>query len=309
MTHNKPLFFIILISFVLFVFPQFGIVKAQQVDTVLVHNTLTSYQVVSTIDTVKLNKYLKGYVLKLSISDLKTNNFIQEIKDTSDEYWELSGINYFDINLDDFKDIKVRFTDSGGWESNSFWLYDSTHNLFFYSNEFSQLGEYSIVDRTNKIIRAYSPSYRGMIHGAEYRYKIDGANLILLEEEGWGEAVDDGNIYDIDSYYFYKKKLINGELITVELDSLIHSNNNYINKYYEFIHGSLLPTSILWAIDEVEILTDSSNYNIYYQHRFNGDTYKHYKKIIYDYDVDNEGNLLSTIKTFFVKNNKWVLVK
>jgi hypothetical protein len=311
MLNNSSSIFVIITLIILLTISSIPITYAQQIDTLKISDSYPPFILISSIDTLTINSYTKQYVRNLSIFNLHSDDFIQKISDTLEfqETCYVRDISYNDINLDNLKDIIFQYADSYDNSINSFWLYDSTHNKFFYSKDFRQLHDYWIVDRKNKIIKTLSPSFRGMSFSAEYKYKIDGVRLILIEEEGWKDADKYGNIYDIESYVFYKKKLINDQLITVELDSTIHLNNEYILKYYQYINDSLLPTSILWADDVSDELTDSSNYKIYFQHRFNGDTYKHYKKVTYDYDVDSDGNVLREINTFVVKNDKWVLVK
>lgn len=194
----------------------------QQIDTVLVNASLKPYKFISTIDTFNVHKYLKGYILKVSIYSLEYNDFIQEIIDTADESFSITDISYCDINLDSYKDIKVGY-DYSGMGGNSFWLFDPVIKHFKYSKDFDQIRDtYSIENEKEKIIRTYEPWYLGIVCATEYKYKIEGFKLILLEENGCYRYGSNN-----DNSVSYTKKLINNKFRTVSLDSIIHTNNNY----------------------------------------------------------------------------------
>ena len=93
----------------LFLCFNYKFILGQQIDTVLVNNSITAFQVISTIDTIMLNDYLKGNVLKMSLYSIETGDFLQEIRDTVDEFTSISGLYYFDINLDNYNDINIKY--------------------------------------------------------------------------------------------------------------------------------------------------------------------------------------------------------
>lgn len=277
-------------------------ISAQQIDTVLVNNSITPYKVVSTRDTIMLNKYLKENVLKMNLYSIETGDLMQEIKDTVDEYYSLTGIYYYDINLDDYKDINIRYEYMNGMKENSFWLYDSVSKSFKYASDFSMIDEnYLIEDEKEKIIRTYDPWYPGIVCASEYLYKIEGTRLKLIEEEGCGN-------FDLINYYFYKKKVVNEEVRIVELDSLILTNNKYLRKSYNFIQDTLLLSRIYWTYGNEESLDDSSNYKICFESEFTGPL-RCYKKEMYNYSTNDKGNLEYSIQEFIVKNNSWIQIK
>ena len=286
--------------FILFLCFNYKFILGQQIDTVIVNNSVAPFKIVSTIDTIMLNKYLKGYVLKMTVYSLRNNNPIQVISDTNEVDYSIKNKSYFDINLDGYKDINVTYEDSYGTQSNSFWLYDSTTKCFKYSNDFGLIGDiYSFENTDEKIIRTYDSWYPGMVCRTMYRYKIEGFRLKLIEEEGCGK-------FNEDSYYFYNKKLLNDTVRMVELDSLIHSENEYIKKSYRFTDDSLLLTYVYWANDKEAKFTDSSNAKIYFETEFTG-ALKCKRKEEYTYLKNDRGQLVRKIKRYVVQNDRWVL--
>lgn len=306
MTNKKARLFIIVASFYSYTLFQCAAIKAQHIDTVLVHNSLSEYIFLSTIDTIDLDNNIKEYVLKVSIRNLETNNYIQELIDTSRYDWDISGISYFDINLDDFIDLEIRYHNrSRGNDDNSFWLYDSTQNLFIYSRDFSQLDEYEIINRNDKIIRVYESMYVGIICQTTYIYEIDGTQLILLEQAGCDEFRYEG-FYD--NYVYYKKKLINGKMRYVELDSLLHVKDMFIDKYYSFYQDTLVIKEVYWTNDNRANFTDSSNPEVYYTRARFGEV-KLLKKDIYNYSVSSDGKLQVVIDKYIVENEELIKVQ
>ena len=162
---------------------------AQQIDTVIVNQSLPPFQITVSYDTINSEKYSEVCTLKISIYSLGTNTLVQEINDTVSCGFE--GISYYDINLDHYKDIHLKYVlNDYGAEDSAYLLYDTTSDTFKYSSDFDVLDEDSpIEDKKEKIVVTWDRWYHGIECASEYKYKIEGFKLKLLYEKGLLERI------------------------------------------------------------------------------------------------------------------------
>ena len=283
-------------AFIIFCYQYF---YAQQIDTVIVNQSLPPFQITVSYDTINSEKYSEICRLKISIYSLGTNTLVQEINDTVACGFE--GISYYDINLDNYKDIHLKYVlDDYGAEDSAYLLYDTTSNTFKYASDFDVLDEGSpIEDKEEKIVVTWDRWYHGIECASEYKYKIEGFKLKLIYEEDCGK-------FDNFNYYYLTKKLIGDSLKIVDADSLFHIDSEYVKKSYSYTNDSLLLTSVYWANDKEAKLTDSSNLKIYVESEYTG-ALKCIRKEEYTYSKNDTGLLARNIKRYVVQNDKWVL--
>lgn len=269
-----------------------------KIDTLQINNNIPLVKIISTFDTLYHNDpEIFDLVTTIKILDLKSDSLNQNIIDTS---YSFPTVLFKDVNLDNYIDIELSYDDDRGNSISYFWLYDSDKNKFAYSKSFSGLENYEW-NPDSKIISTDSHSIlaNGSFSSLWSDYLISGNDLILIEQ----------NFASQDQYSFASKKveLIKEIMRTTELDSIIHINNNYIFKSYHIFADSLIISSIYWTDDNNVQLTDSSNYAIYRESEFTG-TVKSFKKENYYYKLDDNGRIISELKVYEVRNNKWELI-
>ncbi len=213
----------------------------------------------------------------------------------------MSGeIEYVDINSDGCKDIDIH---TGGYNlvpTHSFWLFNKLNNRFYYSPEFSQLNEFSIVFG-KKEIESYSQSTGGR-GGSSEKYKIENGSLSLMETE-------------YSNYYDYERQeVINGVLRTVELEKeewIKDDEDNHMSviKIYNLVNDSLLLTERNW-LTGVNMPYSSDIYdNEIYNCGPWGGCLKYLRKEVYSYDIKAGDYAIKDTLRFEVINNKWEKVK
>jgi hypothetical protein len=252
---------------------------------------------------IDLEHDFRDRITQIELYDYSTNKLIQIIKDTSESYSFPDWVTYIDINLDGYLDIDIPLGYFNLVPFHSFWLYDNTRNLFFHSEEFSQLNDYYI-DQEEKIISSHAQSTGG--RGAEVeKYKIENGNLTLIETS-------------YSNYYDYEKKaLVNGDLITVELIEEDYSETNetdiedaIILNYYKLLYDTLLLVEKEWLID-IDIKKEKNN--VWSSDIYNcgpwGGCLKYLRREVYSYHLNQDGQLVKEILKYRVVNNKWEKLK
>ena len=210
----------------------------EQIDTLRLCDSTESNLFILNINTNEINTQEGAdLVTNIEIHNFLDDSLIQKFSDTSNSGIMSGEIEYVDINSDGCKDIDIH---TGGYNlvpTHSFWLFNKLNNRFYYSPEFSQLNEFSIVFG-KKEIESYSQSTGGR-GGSSEKYKIENGSLSLMETE-------------YSNYYDYERQeVINGVLRTVELEKeewIKDDEDNHMSviKIYNLVNDSLLLTERNW---------------------------------------------------------------
>jgi len=169
-------------------------------DTVSINpSRILIFQTVTLNDTDASSKQLEYYKI-IKIFNPVDGHLVQEIADSGYSNHE---IEFLDFNSDGYKDLMIHEDMYNMLLPSSIWLFNPQKNQFRYSKQLSGMSELSIdYDGT---ITSQSLSTGGK--GGEYcKYRFENDTLKLIEEVS-------SNFFDYE-----KKILVDGEIMTVELD-------------------------------------------------------------------------------------------
>lgn len=281
------------------IFPQNNSALAQ-IDTINIGSPTYNLTFVfrTDISHVESVRNERNLFIKMDVYNYSDNTLLQTFIDTIDYRTGAGEVEFCDINLDGYKDIDINSGIHNLSPSHSFWLYDSTKNKFYHSEEYSHLMDYSI-DEGNKEIESYD-QFTGARGGYTEYYKVLNGHLFLF-------ATDYSNLFD-----FEKKEIVHGVLRTVASNytyNVIDPNDQQITvfEYYTLIDDSLLLKQKSW-LSEVTDIDENMSKNGIYEVGGLREYLKYIRKEIYTYNIDSIKSL-KNIDRYQVINNKWIKVK
>jgi hypothetical protein len=270
----------------------------KQIDTIKISDSLKSKIFIIKADTAEIiSKDISNYLItQIEITDFNDNSIVQTIIDTSAMNFGVGEIDFVDVNFDGYLDIDINLGFHDLTPFHSFWLYDNSKNIFYYSPEFSQLNDYSF-DSDKKEIKSNSQSTGGR-GGYSEILNVENGKLSLIETE-----YSNYNDYE-------RKRLIKNVLRT---DSLVETGSlndgTSVFEIYNLVNDSLLLTEKSWLVDLEMPFPKDVYMNEIYNCGIWGGCMKYLRKEIYIYDDKQQIFSIQDTLKYQAVDNKWKKVK
>lgn len=268
-------------------------------DTISISSKINPLIFIQECEVSKSPSGFEQQILNIKVIDFVSDSLIQLIKDSSAFCYP--SIDNVDINLDGYLDIDIEGDHSGLSSSHVFWIYDSTKSIFVYSEEFSELYDYSI-DHESHLIESYVHFLGGRGFSMK-KYKILDGHLSIIESE-----YSEKNNYE-------HKEIINGVLRTTRLDEEKwevddEGNSLIVIDRYDLIHDSLMLTKRSWlTYFEGKITEDVYNMSDIYECGPWGECLKYLRSEEYTYAFIDNNFVITNIRKYQVINDNFEEVK